>query len=141
MVVCLPGCKEQQSSLHAPWAQVCNESRSTAITQNLCLSTHREPNMQVFSCIFWCVCIHLLLLSVPNEAIQCVWGGGSGGSAKGREAGGCWEKTWFVFKRSDDLNFRFRVKIVCDGLLLVSFVIFLEPRRTTRVKHTCHNPG
>lgn len=25
--------KKQQSSLHAPWAQVCNENRSTAITQ------------------------------------------------------------------------------------------------------------
>ena len=55
MVVCLLGCEKQQSSLHAPRAQVCNENRSTAITQNLCLNTHREPYMQVFSCIFFVV--------------------------------------------------------------------------------------
>lgn len=33
MFFSLLGCEKQQSSLYAPWAQVCNENRSTAITQ------------------------------------------------------------------------------------------------------------
>ena len=48
---------------------------------------------------------------------------------RGREAGGCWEKTQFVLKGSNDLNFTLAVKevMVFDGwLLLLSFVIFLK---------------
>lgn len=66
--------QKQQSSLHAPWAQVCNENRSAAITQNL--SARREPCMEAFSGIFYCVCIQLPFLSSPNEAMKCVWGWG-----------------------------------------------------------------
>lgn len=38
--------------------------------------------------------------------------GRSGGRVKGekQEAGGCWERTRFVLKGSDDLNFRLTVK-------------------------------
>lgn len=64
--------------------------------------------MPVFSCIFWYVCISLLFLSVPNEAMQRVWGAGS--ERGGGEAAGCWEKIRSVLKGSDDLNFRFTVK-------------------------------
>lgn len=136
MVFSLLGCKKQQSSLHAPWAQVCNENRSTAITQNLCLSTHSEPYMRVFSGSFWCVCTRLLFLSVPNEAMQRVWGGGGGGvegEAGGRRMLGentvCPHREW-----RSEFKIHCKERAVFDGLLLLSFVTVPKPRRTSKVK-------
>lgn len=53
MFFSLLGCEKQQSSLYAPWAQVCNENRSTAITQKICAWAHTESPTCRFSAAFF----------------------------------------------------------------------------------------
>lgn len=62
---------------------------------------------------------------------------GAEGGAKGERRGNgrrMLGETVFVLKGSDDLNFRFTVKRRWHLFLLSSFVIFLKPRHTTKVK-------
>lgn len=62
---------------------------------------------------------------------------GAEGGVKGERRGNgrrMLGETVFVLKGSDDLNFRFTVKRRWHLFLLSSFVIFLKPRHTTKVK-------
>lgn len=131
--------KKQQSSLRAPWAKVCNENRSTAITQNVCLSTHREPHVQDFSCII------LMRLYSSSISLCAKWGHatclGLERRAKGErgrrmlwENTVCPQRVW-----RSEFQIHCKERAVCDGLLLLSFVISLKPRRTTKVKQTWLN--
>ena len=135
MFFSLLGCEKQQSSLYAPWAQVCNENRSTAITQKICAWAHTESPTCRFSAAFFGAFVFFFYFALCQMR-PCYVCGAEGGvkgewSGEGRRMLG---ETVFVLKGSDVLNFRFTIKTRWHLFLLSSFVIFLKPRHTTKVK-------
>lgn len=137
MFFSLLGYEKQQSSLHAPWAQVCNENRSTAITQKS-VPEHTQGALHTglqLLLFFPCVWIRLLL-SVPNEAMQRVWWGVvEGEEASVRRMLG---ESTVCPQRESQSEFQIYCKGMAtfDGLLLFlsPFFIFLMPRHTIKVK-------
>lgn len=132
MVFSLLGCEKQQSSLHAPWAQVCNENRSTAITQK----SMPEHTQRALHAGFQ---QHFLVFLYSSSISFCAkWGHatcvGLRGS-RGEWRGDAGRQMQFVLKGNDDLNFRFAVKrwqllmgCCCCCCLSFSWSHIVQPR-------------
>lgn len=132
----LAACLTAKNSNHhsMPRGHKCVMRTDLQQKHKICAWAHRELYMQVFSCIFWCICIHLPFLSVPNQAMQRVWGWGFWRKSEGGEGGGRRRLGENTVCPQRESRFEFQIHCKESFSWVIVVVIFLKPHHTTKVR-------